>query len=100
MPLLLLLTTISFNRPLVASSAAAALASPESALTAPTNLVLPSVAPTAVIGASAAPAPVTVQQLTLVVSHTDGVGTRLRTAPATGPVARLLGEGTVVVVVG
>ena len=98
-PLLLLLTTISFNRPLVASSAAA-LASPESALTAPTNLVLPSVAPTAVIGASAAPAPVTVQQLRLVVSHTDGVGARLRTAPATGPVARLLGEGTAVVVIG
>jgi len=53
-PLLLLLTTISFNCPIVASSAAA-LASPQSALTAPTNLVLSSVAPTAVIGASAAP---------------------------------------------
>ena len=91
-PLLLLLTTISFNRPIVASSAAAAaLASPESALSAPTNLVLPSVAPTAVIGAIAAPAPVTIQQLRLVVSHTDGVGARLRTAPATGPVGAAAG---------
>ena len=36
----------------------------------------------------------------LLVAHTDGLGARLRTAPATGPVARLLGEGTAVVVIG
>jgi hypothetical protein len=36
----------------------------------------------------------------LLVAHTDGLGARLRTAPATGPVARLLLEGTAVVVIG
>jgi hypothetical protein len=42
------------------------------------------------------PAPVRL----LLVAHTDGLGARLRTAPATGPVARLLVEGTAVVVIG
>jgi hypothetical protein len=55
-------------------------------------------APIAAPVATPAPAPPSVQ--TLVVAHTDGVGARLRTAPVSGPVARLLGEGTAVIVIG
>src|SRR5439155_22170785 len=47
-----------------------------------------------------APLPVVVHPLVLVVAHTDGLGARLRTAPVTGPVARLLREGTAVVEIG
>ncbi len=98
-PLLLFLMTISLNRPVVASSTL-----PNSpAVVAPaTSLSAAAPAPTTVVevGPLSSSPPVTVQPLTLVVSHTDGAGARLRTAPVSGPVARLLGEGTAVVVIG
>jgi hypothetical protein len=98
-PLLLFLTTISLNRPVAASST---LAGRPAGLAPAASLSLPTAAPTSVVQVRAAPTPtpVTIQPLTLVVAHTDGAGARLRTAPATGPVARLLGEGTSVVVIG
>jgi hypothetical protein len=76
-------------------------ASPPLASPAPAAVVAP-FAPltTAAPQPGSAPRPVVVQPLTLVVAHTDGVGARLRTAPVTGPVARLLGEGTAVVEIG
>ncbi len=97
-PLLLFLMTISLNRPIAASATLPGL-QPGSAPAA--ALSQPPVAPTTVeVSSVATPAPVSIQPLTLVVSHTDGAGARLRTAPVTGPVARLLGEGTSVVVIG
>src|SRR4029077_3490484 len=98
-PLVLVLTVASLNAPVAVSPMRSSLQSP---LSAESNLAVPLVAPTMVVEASTAStlAPALVQPRTLVVSHTDGVGARLRTAPATGPVARLLGEGTSVVVIG
>jgi hypothetical protein len=75
--------------------------SPPLASPAPAAVVVPFVPlTTAAPQPASAPRPVVVQPLTLVVAHTDGVGARLRTAPVTGPVARLLGEGTAVVEIG
>jgi hypothetical protein len=97
-PLLLFLMTISLNRPIGAS---ATLPSVQPGAASAASLAQPTTAPTIVeVSAAPTPAPVSIQPLTLVVSHTDGAGARLRTAPVTGPVARLLGEGTSVVVIG
>jgi hypothetical protein len=90
--------TLSLNRPVAVSST---LPSAQAGLAAATTLSLPAAPPAvAEVSVAPAPAPVTVQPLTLVVSNTDGAGARLRTAPVSGPVARLLGEGTAVVVIG
>jgi hypothetical protein len=76
-------------------------ASPPLAGPAPAAVVTPFIPlTTAAVQPASAPRPVVLQPLTLVVAHTDGVGARLRTAPVTGPVARLLGEGTAVVEIG
>jgi hypothetical protein len=97
MPLLMLLTVVSLNRPL----GGPALPSPQPA-TAAASLAAPVVAApnVGVVSPASTPAPVSLPPHTLVVAHTDGAGARLRTAPATGPVARLLSEGTAVVVIG
>jgi len=97
MPLLAFLTVVSVNHPIApspvlsGSQGALAVAPPAVAVAAPP--VIPA-------SPAATPAPPVIQPLTLVVAHTDGVGARLRTAPATGPVARLLSDGTAVVVIG
>jgi hypothetical protein len=99
-PLALVLTAASFNGPVAVSPIRP---SPQSTLSAESNPTLTVVAPTMVVreeSAASTPAPAPVRPPVLVVSHTDGVGARLRTAPATGPVARLLGEGSSVVMVG
>ena len=63
-------------------------------------LAAPAPAVAAPITPPATPEPTPAPAHLLLVAHTDGVGARLRTAPATGPVARLLVEGTAVVVIG
>jgi hypothetical protein len=97
MPLLMFLTVVSLNRPIASPQ----LSGPQP-VAAAASLAAPAVAPPSVAasGPVSTPAPVVIQPLTLVVAHTDGAGARLRTAPATGPVARLLSEGTAVVVIG
>jgi hypothetical protein len=96
MPLLILLTVVWVNRPIpappVLSSAQTASATSLAPVDNQPNVAL--------VNPVSTPVPAVIQPLTLVVAHTDGVGARLRTAPATGPVARLLSEGTAVVVIG
>jgi hypothetical protein len=96
-PLLLFLMTISLNRPVgVSPTVSAPVVAPAVSL----SVAAPAPTPLVDAGSVAPSPPITVRPLTLVVSHTDGAGARLRTAPVTGPVARLLGEGTAVVVIG
>jgi hypothetical protein len=91
-PLALMLAVLSAGRPAAAPSAASlTLAAP-----AATVVAVPTAAPPVAVVPTPAPVPAHV----LVVAHTDGVGARLRTAPATGPVARLLLEGTAVLATG
>ena len=87
--LVLFLATLSGGRPVAQPQP---LASPLVAAPAAT------VAPVFLPAATPQPTPSPVHLL--LVAHTDGLGARLRTAPATGPVARLLLEGTAVVVIG
>jgi hypothetical protein len=94
-PLVVVSALVSVSGPLPAAPPRP-LASPAAALATATPVPVATVAPRA----TAVPPPASAQPLTLVVAHTGGVGARLRTAPATGPVARLLGEGTAVVEIG
>jgi hypothetical protein len=87
--LVVLLAALSGNRPVAPPGP---VASPVVAAPAPTT--------TPVVLRRATPEPTPASVHLLLVAHTDGLGARLRTAPATGPVARLLGEGTAVVVIG
>ena len=97
MPLLIVMTVISANRPVVAPPTLnTAQAGTASTLAA----AAPAVVQPVVDVPASTPAPPRDQPQTLVVAHTDGAGARLRTAPATGSVARLLSDGTAVVVIG